>query len=463
MTRLRAIARVCIYAASAIAAAFAPNVPGAIALVGPSHASTDLGASLDPAARTIGWLSSFVADAFAHAGFAGLAFATALTIAATFALVEIRARRSASAPFALAAVVLCAACSLDAVHVGGGAADGLFLAALLLALERGGTGGLGATALVALLWANASPAGLLAPVFACAYALGDYLDARAEGAAQAAARSARGSLARTLVAIAATCATPALLAYPLDAWRALSLDSSLNDLLPAVPSVAAPLGYRVGVVATMIVAFAIGARSARAGATCAFAIAAILAFAKGAFVPMIAIAGAPILAEATSAIFARANRGTMGGATPGRALAGFALVAFGTALASGLVAARRFPSLASALDVAPFGVLAKYARDPGPHRRIICTKLPWCDVAERRYGLAVFADTRIANASDAIVASQRAIASATGDWSATARKHEIGAIFLDRRSGLVRVLAARGWHAFAADGSGALWLREGAP
>ena len=204
MNRALAIVRVALYAGFAAGAAFSPDIPATIALLGPTHA-TLLTANTTPddsAVATLGWMATWVATTLAGwFDFPGLAFANALAIAGTLALVEWRARRVSSPVVALAAAVIAAACSLEAVHIGGGAANGMFFAALLVALDFSGTAGLIAIAIVTALWCNVSAAGVLAPMFAIAYALGNMADRASRS------ERVRSQLA-ALVCALATLATP---------------------------------------------------------------------------------------------------------------------------------------------------------------------------------------------------------------------------------------------------------------
>jgi hypothetical protein len=452
-TRVLVVARFVAYAAVAAGAATAPDVPKTVALLGPTHPFAHAPAFVDSSSATLGALATAIADAtFRVAGFGGLAFGTALALVLTLALIEWRARRAASPPLAFCAALLGAACLLDTVHVGDGAANALCFAALLAAFDLRGPRAIAGAALVTALWCNLSAVGIFAPIFAVIFAMGSILD-RAEDA-----RRRRTQLI-ALGCVIATFATPALFMFAPDAWRAVALDNGVGDVLPAVPAVAAPLGYYVGVVLTIVVALAIGARGARAGDTLVFGFAAICAFAKGELVPFVGIAGAPLLAEAATRAFARPAAGDRGA----RAFAlSCALTATVVALAAGGIAAVRLPTLTQATAAAPYGALARYAREPAHGGRLLCTKLAWCDVAERTYGFDVLADSRVAIAPDATIAAQREIAGAKRGWDARARAFGVDAIFLDARSGFATVLRADGWQPHGTDGSGALFVRPAA-
>jgi hypothetical protein len=251
-------------------------------------------------------------------------------------------------------------------------------------------------------------------------------------------------------------ATPALAGFPGDAWSAVALDNSLSDVLPGAPSVAAPLAYYAGMVLTIVVALAIGARGVRAGDTLVFGLAAIFGFAKAELVPLVGIAAAPLLAEAATRQFKRMAAGSADGRVLSAQLIGPALC---VAIVAGVIAGVRLPTLATATAAAPYGELARYAREPGHTGRVLCTKLAWCDVAERTYGFDVVADSRIANAPDATIAAQREIAGAKKGWVDDARAFAVNAIFVDKRSGFGTLLLADGWRPYGVDGTGALFVR----
>jgi hypothetical protein len=251
-------------------------------------------------------------------------------------------------------------------------------------------------------------------------------------------------------------ATPALAAFPGDAWFAVALDNALSDVLPGAPSVAAPIAYYAGMVLTIVAALAIGARGVRAGDTLVFGLAAIFGFAKAELVPLVGIAAAPLLAEAAARQFKQTA--PVGGHA--RALSAQLVVpALCVAIVAGVVAAVRLPTLATATAAAPYGVLARYVREPGHTGRVLCTKLAWCDVAERAYGLDVVADSRIANAPDATIAAQRQIAGAKKGWVHEAHAFDVNAIFVDKRSGFATLLLADGWRPYGVDGTGSLFVR----
>jgi hypothetical protein len=426
--RVLAVARFAVYAAVVAEAATSPDVPKTVALLGASR----------------------VARAVFHvAGFGGLAFVTALALALTLGLIEWRARRAGSPTIALCASLLGATCLLDAAHVGDGATNALCFAAFLATFDLRGRRAIVCAAIVTALWCNHSVEGILAPAFAIVFALGPILE-RAEQSDRAHAQLL--ALASALAALA----TPAFLTFPAAAWRAIAFDNALGDVLPGAPAVTAPHAYYAGLVLTIVVALAIGARGTRAGDAMVFVFAAICAFAKGEFVPFIGIAGAPLLAEAATRIF----RQPLSAPSPARTFyAPCAATAFVVAVVAGGVAGIRLPSLAATTAAPPYGVLARYARDPARAGRLLCTRLAWCDVAEGTYGFAVVADSRIASASDATIAAQQQISGAKPHWRKALRAFDVRAVFVDRRSGLATLLVADGWRPYGVDGMGALFTR----
>lgn len=451
--RVLVVVRFAAYAAVVAGAATAPDIPKTVALLGTAHATAHAVPLTDQTTATLGWLSTAIAGVVIRvAGFGGLAFVTALALALTLGLIEWRARRAASPALALAAALLGAACLLDAVHIGDGATNALFFAALLAAFDLRGRRALVCVAAVTVIWCNCSPEGILAPIFAIVFALGPIIER-----APTAERKHAQLLA--LFSLLPIFATPALAAFPGDAWFAVALDNALSDVLPGAPPVAAPVAYYAGMVLTIVAALAIGARGVRAGDTLVFGLAAIFGFAKAELVPLVGIAAAPLLAEAAARQFKQTA--PVGGHA--RALSAQLVVpALCVAIVAGVVAAVRLPTLATATAAAPYGVLARYVREPGHTGRVLCTKLAWCDVAERAYGLDVVADSRIANAPDATIAAQRQIAGAKKGWVHEAHAFDVNAIFVDKRSGFATLLLADGWRPYGVDGTGSLFVRAAA-
>jgi hypothetical protein len=448
--RVLVVARFAAYAAVVAEVTTAPDISRTIALVGDSGAHVRAPAFNDSASATLGWLATAIAAAVVRvAGLGGLGFVCALALALTLGLIEWRARRAGSPAIALCASLLGAACMIDAAHIGDGATDALCFAALLATFDLRGRAAIACAAIVTALWCNLAAEGILAPAFAVVFAMGGILE-RAEKAERTHAQLL------AFASMLATLATPAFIAFPADAWRAISFDNSLSDLLPGAPAVTAPHAYFAGLVFTMVVALALGARGARAGDTLVFALAAICAFAKGEYVPFIGIAGAPLLAEAATRILKQ----TAAGRSDGSAfIAQCGLTAVLLAAVAGGVAGLRLPSLAAATAAAPYGVLGRYAHDPARAGRLLCTRPAWCDVAERTYGFDVVADSRVASAPDATIAAQQKIAGGKKGWHEKVRALDVGAIFVDRRSGFATLLRADGWHAYGTDGTGALFLR----
>jgi hypothetical protein len=449
--RVLVVARFAAYAAVVAEVTTAPDISRTIALVGDTGAHVRAPALYDSASATLGWLATAIAAAVVRvAGLGGLGFVCALALALTLGLIEWRARRAGSPAIALCASLLGAACLVDAAHIGDGATDALCFAALLATFDLRGRPVIACVALVTALWCNLAAEGILAPAFAVVFAMGPIL--------QRAEKSERSHTQLLALASAlATLATPAFIAFPVDAWRAISFDNSLSDLLPGAPAVTAPHAYFAGLVFTMVVALALGARGARAGDTLVFALAAICAFAKGDYVPFIGIAGAPLLAETATRIFKQTATAR------GDARAFFApcgLSAVLVAAVAGTAAGMRLPSLAASTAAAPYGILERYAHDPARAGRLLCTKPAWCDVAERTYGFDVIADSRVASAPDATIAAQQTIAGGKKGWHEKVRGLDVSAIFVDRRSGFATLLRADGWRAYGIDGTGALFVRE---
>ncbi len=114
----------------------------------------------------VGWLTALIASSlYAWGGYLALIFGSTVTAMLAFLLVERRcaARGLGSGATALA-LTIAGVMSLGNLRVGNGIADLAFAAAFLYAIERSGKAAWWGALLLAVLWCNASPTGLIVPL-----------------------------------------------------------------------------------------------------------------------------------------------------------------------------------------------------------------------------------------------------------------------------------------------------------
>ncbi|MFZ1126288.1 MAG: hypothetical protein WAN59_14205 [Candidatus Baltobacteraceae bacterium] len=386
-------------------------------------------------ADLLGRLGGVVAALVERAGGEpALALATAFAALAAFALIAVRASRVAGNVAGFAAAALAVLCSLDLLRPGGGMTNLAFAAALMLALDARTLLGAGLAALLAVVWCNAAPEGLLAAPLAAAWAFGSTL----EGARGARLREAWLGAAGCALA---TLATPAGAAFPKLAYEALRLDRDLVALVPVHPVDVAPAAYRVGFTLVVLGALAFGARLRRAELP-PLGFALLLALANGAFLPLLGAVAGPALACA-----ARLPR------------------AFCVALVSAAACAAVGVSLETDRANAgqPYELVAQLAAD-GTSHRLFCEPLEWCSVATAAAapGLRPFMDGRVAEDPPALRKMQRAIGRVNAGWRAEVSRARIDTFLVTRNEALATLLGLDPhWRRIASDERALVFVRAG--
>ncbi len=400
----------------------------------------------------LGWLAA-AANARLAASPLGAGAAAAATTASTLgalALVAMRTQRRASWPFVLGALALVLLCSLDAFH-GAGTTTLFFGAALVAALDLGGTLGIVAVGAVTIVWCNADATGLLAPVLALANALGRMLEARRSPAVTQAAISA-------LVACIATLATPELARFPQLALASLRLVDDFGGTLAWAPAAVAARAYRVGFFALIAGSFALGLRERGSREALLASVAIVVSLANGALLPLAAIVVAPVLAAAATVRFG----GVRDARAAVRPLVPQTLVAFAAigaiAIALGF-ASRAGATNATRAESEPLPALRTLARTRDI-RGVACADLAWCDAAIP-LGLRVLADHRIGAMPTRVQTAQIAIVRAKQAWLRAADDFHIDAIVVGADATLATLLAAEGWHPLSRTDRIAVYLRPG--
>jgi hypothetical protein len=382
--------------------------------------------------------------------------AVPLAVAAVAALValactEQRAKLRSTSGFALGAVVIAAACSLDAFHAGGGAISAAFAAALALALARGGTrapllaGGLTA------LWCNVSADGALAPFVALTFALGTQRDGTASQAPRRAWYAAGACAFATLL-------TPAFAAFPAEAFAALHFDGTLEGIVATHPAQIAPAAYRVGftLVVLAFIAFGSGVRL-RVGDAALVTLATLLALENGALLAVFGVLVAPILAGSAYESFGRPPRveAPHGAADVCLAIAALAL--------AGCLAMFAAPRADAALASQPYALARAAAL--GNHHRFYCADVAWCGyaIATGPPGTSALLDGRTYLYAAGDVQAQRNIARAARGWRATLDRRRIDVLLVRRDRALATLLRMRGdWRPVASDATAELFVRAAA-
>ena len=422
----------------------------------------------------LGWLATYAQATLAATplGIGATAAAAAWCALGTFAFVAwrsmrlLRGRRGAcETRYVLGALALVFCSSLDALHVGGALTASFFAAVLLLALDLATPVGIAAVGIVTVLWCNADPTGVLAPIFALARAIGCYLDARRS-------RATTNGLVAAAIACLATLATPEELRFPALAVAALQWQSDLNAAIAWAPAALAPQGYRIGFFASVVVALALGLRARGMRDALPGLVGIVVALTNGALVPLAAIVAAPTLAAAAASLRSGARTGEESSAsrradvandrrvgsfpTPkGMVLTGLTILAL--SIAFGFASRPRL--LADARRVTdPMPALRAVARVRGI-RRIAYADLAWCDDAVA-LGLRVLADRRIGAMPQAVGRAQTAIARARSRWRRDADAFGVDAIVVGSNATLATLLSAEGWRRVGAGERVAAYVRS---
>jgi len=398
-----------------------------------------------PSASTggVGWLGALAIELLARSGRATAAFATIVTALATFALVGARAQRRAGWLFAPAAVALAAACALGSLGVAGGIVTAAFAAALALVLERPGPRAAAAATVLAVVWCNVAPQGLLAPAIALCAAL----EAAIASAPAERRRWAWFACAGTALG---TLATPALLAYHALAFEGLRVDRALEGIVAFHPIDVAPLAYRVGFMCAVLAAIALGLQ--RPASVPLFLAAALLALANGSYVVVFGVLAPPLLAASAAALLPRVAAFDARSASAAGFCAAFAVV---VAAAGAWWASERPAPSAPGYDLA-----AAVAQGGKPHR-LLCADVDWCDAAlAASPAIAVFADGRVAAYPPAVLKRQADTVQLKASWRRTLDRDRVDAILARKNrsfAGLVGM--SPGWHEVASDDAAELFER----
>jgi hypothetical protein len=393
----------------------------------------------------IGWLGALTISLLAAAGPAALVFATMLAALATFALVELRARRAAGRRLGLAAAALAGLCALGSFGVAGGIVTAAFAAALAYVLERPGPRAAALGTLIALVWCNAAPQGLLAPVIGLCSVAGVTFGA----ASPSDRRWARLALAGTVLA---TLATPALLAYPALALEGLRIDRALAGVVSINPIEVAPLGYRIGFTLVVLVACALGIARGREGTIPLLLFGTLLALANGAYVVVFGVLVAPLLAASAAAAFPAFARGSARAPRADFASAGFAVVL--AAVVAWQAGQRPAPLNGG------FALATTLAADGRAHR-LYCWNLDWCDaVLSSSPRVAVFMDGRVAAYPPDVRSAKADIVSVKATWRKVLNERRVDAMLVAKDHALAGLLAlSPEWRAVDADDSAVLYER----
>jgi hypothetical protein len=418
----------------------------------------------------LGWLGAVLTWLAGRADSAAMAFATCALALTAFLPVAARARRRAPAPYALAAAALAALCAGDALREGGGIESAAFAAALYLVLERPGPRSAVLATLLAVLWCNVSPQGILAPALAGIAAL----SARLERQPANDRRWAWIALAGTACA---TLATPAGLSFAGLALEALRIDRGLEGLVPYHPADVSAFAYRAGFTLAMLLALTFGAGRLRAGDALLWIAATLLALANGAYLAVFGVLVAPLLAASAAELLtsakttgtrtsaettdARTSPETAGTGGRSRNLIRGALVPAVAVLAlslAGTAASRLRP----AVPVEAAVLAQRLAADGRPHR-LFCATIDWCSVAEAAGAPLVsgYMDGRVEAYPDVVRAEQLAIARLKASWRGQLESERVDAVLVRRDRSFSTLLAGRpGWRLADQTDTLALYVRR---
>ena len=396
----------------------------------------------------LGWLGALALDAAdAAAGYAGAVALGALALYALAYLVYLRARERSGVVLSLCAALFALVTCFDAARVGGVAPAWLGAAVLLYVLDRAPRRGMWFAPLVAIVWCNASPTGLLAPVLTVLVALGRAADARDVTAARPYWPVAFASLAATLL-------TPAGLGFPAQALAALHLDLQFARLLPIAPATAAPHVFRIAATLVVIGAMWLWSGRRRAADAPLVLAALFLCFYDGAFVPLLGIVAAPAFAAAAR------NRyeATL---APGRADALAACLAGACVVAGALSAVPHAPT--RSFGDASARALLESLPAGGTAHVVFCATIASCDYAETLPGMRPLLDERVEIAPAGTLDAQEKIARARAGWPATVREQHVDAMLVPRSIALAQLVPSlTGWKLAASDADTRLFVREGA-
>jgi hypothetical protein len=427
----------------------------------------------------LGWLGAVLTWLAGRADSPATAFATCALALTAFLLVAARARRRAPARYALAAAALAALCAGDALREGGGIESAAFAAALYLVLERPGPRSAVLATLLAVLWCNVSPQGILAPALAGIAALSAQLERHPASDRRWAWIALAGTAGATL-------ATPAGWSFAGLAVEALRIDRGLEGLVPYHPADVSAFAYRAGFTLAMLLGLTFGAGRLRAGDALLWIAATLLALANGAYLAVFGVLVAPLLAASAAELLTSAKTaGTRTSAEPAdtrtspetagtrtsaetagaggrsRNLMRGALVPAVAVLAlslAGTAASRLRP----AVPVEAAVLAQRLAADGRPHR-LFCATIDWCSVAEAAGAPLVsgYMDGRVEVYPDVVRAEQLAIARLKATWRGQLESERVDAVLVRRDRSFSTLLAGRpGWRLADQTDSLALYVRR---
>jgi len=396
----------------------------------------------------LGWLGALTVYVFSLGSEAIARFVTIVATLATFALVELRARRAAGRVYALAAVALAAACALGELGIAGGIVTALFATGLAYLLERPGPRTVVAVTLLTVIWCNVAPQGLLAPAIAICLVAFKRVDPT-DAVAVAQRRWGRIACAATALAIFAT---PALFSYPLLAFEGLRVDRLLSGIVAYHPMDVAPLAYRLGFGLAVLAALATGTVRGREDRIPLLVFAAMLALANGAYVVVFGALAAPLLAASAVAAFGKLGNQTLG-SVRGDAVAGACVLAFGALLA--------WHFGAGAAPPPGFALAASLARDSQPHR-LYCANVDWCDAAlAGSPRVRVFMDGRVAAYPNTIWDAEHDTRTLKPHWRKRLDDFRVDTLLLQKDRAFATIIAmSGGWREVAGDASAVLYERR---
>jgi len=221
--------------------------------------------------------------------------------------------------------------------------------------------------------------------------------------------------------------------------------------------VVAPLAYRTGFTATLLLATYFGLRGAPLEDILPALGVLVLVLVDGQALPLLGIVAAPVLA------------GSVQRALPDLQLAPARVIVFARAAAFVLVAAFAAGTWsavhASASDIVPGDLIARLRADGRAHR-VLCARLEWCGstVAAGDPSLRVFMDQREAAYPKDVRDAQRLVTTAHGAWRQKLRKANVDAIVADRHSIVAGLLeASKDWSRAGEQDGARLYLRQGGP
>jgi hypothetical protein len=219
--------------------------------------------------------------------------------------------------------------------------------------------------------------------------------------------------------------------------------------LQIAPVVVAPLAYRSGGYAILLLVTLLGLRGQRLHDILFFAAAAVLALLDGRYLPLFGIVAAPLAAEAA----ARAKLFPQN-------LVRVAALVLGAGLAAG-TAWNVYAPPASAFSPAE---LTAALDASGDAPRVYCGRLEWCDYIAAAQGRAsAFMDERVELYSPSAVETQLAIARLKPKWRERLAAAGIDTVLVDRRSALDALLSrSAGWSRAGGAGDLRIFKRDGA-